>query len=297
MCRLVEGKVQQLTDTSYVLDARERKAGSILACQTRLLGDVRIDIQWPESRRDNGPIDGAVERVRPLTADIVEMTIRLKAPMTYTAGQYAQISVPSLGIERSYSFACAPDKAPQSLLCFYVRLVPGGAFTGWLSGGRGGPVQVRGPMGGFIMAHSPAPLLLIAGGSGLAPIKAMLEQELRDGCTREATFLFGARTASDLYALNELETIAAGWSGRFEFVPVLSHEPAGSGWTGALGMVTDGLAVRVSDLGRREAYLCGPPPMVDAATAALRACGVAAQSIRADRFAVNGEPPARDAPG
>jgi NAD(P)H-flavin reductase/ferredoxin len=289
LCRLVAGKVRQLTDTSYILDPGERRSGAILACQTRLLEDIRVDIQWPAPAPGNTAIDATVERVLSLTDDIVELTLKLDAPLTYTAGQYAQVSVPALGIARSYSFACAPESSPQTVLCFYVRLVPQGTFSGWLPTATGERVQVRGPMGSFILAPSSSPLLFVAGSSGLAPVKAMLEQALREGCGRDATFLFAARTSRDLYALPEIEAIVAGWAGRFEFVPVLSREPTGSDWTGARGRVTQDLATRVSNLARHHAYLCGPPPMVDAATAALRACGVVAESIRADRFAVNGE--------
>lgn len=289
-CRLLEGKIKQLTDTSYVLDAGERKAGAILACQTRLLGDVRIDIEWFAAEPTKASIAGSIASMRPLTSDIVELTIALQEPLTYTAGQYALINSSSLGIGRSYSFCCAPDTALQTRLRFYVRHVPGGAFTDWLWAGQvGQPVQVQGPFGSFTLADSPAPLLFIAGGSGLAPIKAMLEQAARERCTRDAVFLFGARTRHDLYALDELQAVAAHWSGEFRFVPVLSEEPAGSGWTGAVGFVTDDLAVRVADLGMREAYLCGPPPMVDAAAAALRACGVMEDAIRCDSFVANGE--------
>ena len=289
-CRLLEGKVRQLTDTSYVFDASERKAGHILACQTRLLGDISIDIDWSAAEQTKPAISGTIAAVRPLTADIVELTIDLQAPMSYTAGQYAQISVPALGIARSYSFCCAPDETPQTRLRFYVRHQPGGAFTDWLWAGRvGEPVQVQGPFGSFMLAHSSAPLLFIAGGSGLAPIKAILEQALREGCGCDAVFLFGARTRQDLYALDEIETVAARWAGNFRFVPVLSEEPADSGWTGAAGLVSDALANRVGKLEAYQAYLCGPPPMVDAAAAALRACGVAEAAIRSDRFVVNGE--------
>ena len=288
-CRLVAGKVKELTDTSYVLDGAQRRAGSILACQTLLLSDVRIEVAWPGSAVGETPISGRIASLRELTADIVEMTIDLTAPMRYVAGQHARVGVPSLDIARSYSFACAPDREPQSRVQFYVRRAPGGRFTRWLATATVGvEVEVAGPEGSFALSSASAPLLFIAGGSGLAPIKAILEQAHRDGCTRDAILLFGARTARDLYALQEIETIAAGWMGCFRFVPVLSHEPESSDWSGARGLVTDGLQTRLPDLHTREAYLCGPPAMVDAATDALRACGVSAAAIRSDSFVVNG---------
>ncbi|MCX7177393.1 MAG: 2Fe-2S iron-sulfur cluster binding domain-containing protein [Proteobacteria bacterium] len=291
-CRLLDGKVRQLTDTSYVLDASERQSGAVLACQTRLLGDVSIEVEWSAAASVAATIAGRIAATRALTTDILELTIELQAPLSYTAGQYAQISLPELGIARSYSFCRAAEAAPQTLVHFFVRHQPGGAFTDWLWEGRTGcEVQVQGPFGSFGLAPSSAPLLLIAGGSGLAPIKAILEQALHEGNTRAAVLLFGARTRHDLYALEELQAIAASWAGQFRFVPVLSAEPANSGWSGAVGMVTDQLAARVDNLAAHEAYLCGPPAMVDAAASALRAGGVAEAAIRCDSFVANGQRP------
>ena len=174
-------------------------------------------------------------------------------------------------------------------LRFFIRYIPGGAFTGWLQRGCvGQSVQVQGPFGNFMLSQSTAPLLFIAGGSGLAPIKAMLEQAVKVGNPRDAVVLFGARTNRDLYVLDELQTISTRWIGGYHFEPVLSEEPAGSGWTGAVGMVTDNLDSRVSNLAAREAYLCGPPAMVDAPRKVLGACGMTVDSIRADSFVASG---------
>jgi NAD(P)H-flavin reductase/ferredoxin len=289
-CRLLHGRVRSLTDTSYVLGADERDAGAILACQTRLLGDVRIEIEWPAAAVAPA-IAGRIAAVRDLTPDIVEMRIELDQALAYSAGQYATIEVVALGISRDYSFAAAPQPLPQTDLVFYVRRTEHGSFTRWLGPGRAGePVRVRGPFGAFTLSGASTPLIFVAGGSGLAPIKAMLEQALQQGCARDAVLLFGARTRRDLYALEQMQAIATGWRGRFRFVPVLSEEPAGGGWDGAVGLVTDGLAARVPDLCAREAYLCGPPAMVDAAEAALLAGGVRREAIRCDRFEPNGEP-------
>jgi NAD(P)H-flavin reductase/ferredoxin len=290
-CRLLQGRIRPLTDTSYVLGAEDRKAGAILACQARLLSDVRIEVEWPVGAAGPAPIAGRIAAVRELTADIVEMRIGLEQALTYTAGQYARIEVVALGIWRDYSFAAAPQPQPQTDLVFFVRRMARGSFSSWLGPERAGErVQVRGPFGAFTLSNSTAPLLFVAGGSGLAPIKAMLEQALQRPCSRDAVLLFGARTRRDLYALEQIGAIAAGWHGRFRFVPVLSEEPAGGGWGGAVGLVTDGLASRVDDLRSREAYLCGPPAMVDAAEAALIACGVRPEAIRSDRFESSGEP-------
>ncbi len=118
----------------------------------------------------------------------------------------------------------------------------------------------------------------------MAPIKAMLEQALREGCTRPVVFLFGARTQSDLYGLVEMRRLAVQWKANFQFVPVLSAEAADSPWPGRRGLVTEQLHEQNLDLSSCQAYLCGPPPMVDAAIAALHQAGLGENAIFFDRF-------------
>ena len=126
---------------------------------------------------------------------------------------------------------------------------------------------------------------ILAGGSGLAPIKAILEQAASEGVARDVALYFGARTRADLYASPALEKLAASWRGRFAFVPVLSAEPDDSDWTGERGFVTE--AVRRSlggAIARHHVYLCGPPPMVDAALAVVRDAGTPEGQIYFDKF-------------
>ncbi|MFD1104900.1 hypothetical protein [Sphingobium olei] len=126
-------------------------------------------------------------------------------------------------------------------------------------------------------------MLCLAGGSGLAPIMAILQQAQSMGANRPVTLLYGARTRQHLYCLDEIEALSAAWDAPFEFVPVLSEEDAGSDWTGGRGLVTEPIA-RLPGLTRTEAYLCGPPAMIDAAEAQLIQHGVLPEMIAADRF-------------
>jgi len=143
-------------------------------------------------------------------------------------------------------------------------------------------VSVQGPMGDFWLRNADAPLLMVAGGSGLAPILAILEDALAQGVKRPVTVLFGARQQADLYGQDTLDAIRAKWPVAFQFVPVLSAEPEGSGWAGARGNVDSALAQHLPP--GAHAYLCGPPVMVDAVSAALRGRGVPSDHIHADRF-------------
>ncbi|MFO0696767.1 MAG: 2Fe-2S iron-sulfur cluster binding domain-containing protein [Polyangiales bacterium] len=287
-CRLVEGKVDELTESAYVLSAEDLEKGYVLACQSVPKTSVKIVVDRLETGAASHPViqaKGTIARRRPLTHDIAELVVSLDRPITYTAGQYARLSVPSIGeADRSYSFARACPSGGTSEVSFFVREVPGGMLSPFLAKGacEGASVVVEGPFGDFRLHTSARPILAIAGGSGLAPIRALLEDAASTKCDRPVVFLFGARTQADLYEVDAIEAIRRSWSGPFVFVPVLSHEPADSAWQGARGLVTSQIEPHV-DAGA-EAYLCGPPPMIDAAIAELERFGLRADRIFFDKF-------------
>ena len=247
-CRLVEGKVEERTDKAYVLSAEELRAGYILACQSVPKGTVRIAVDGLADATDERPVvnlRGRVAARRELTHDTAEITVALEGSLAYTAGQYARLSMPGLVDEsRCYSFARAPrSTGGDSELVFFVREVPGGAMSPRLVRDDvvGNEVRVEGPFGDFRLRDAKGPLVAVAGGSGLAPILALLEDALAHKVSRPVVLLFGARTEADLYALDPIETLRFSWPAPFTFVPVLSHEREGSAWQGARGLVTEHL--------------------------------------------------------
>ncbi len=283
--RLISGKVSELSPSALALTGEQLRAGYRLACQCIPKSDLEIAL---DSVSDAAPLQsfaGVISRVTPLTHDIVQLDIQLAAPLVYRAGQYADLLVDAVPGARSYSFASAPKPGGNSIISFHVRQVANGGFTGWLFGAdrTGANVNVTGPQGVFGLREGDTPILCIGGGSGLAPLKAILEQAFTDAVTRPVTLLYGARTQADLYCLEEIGSMRSKWKAPFEFRPVLSAEPANSEWRGARGLVAD-FAPRVENLAQCQAYLCGPPPMVDAAEAILLRHGVQQQSIFADRF-------------
>lgn len=295
-CILKEGKVKELSDFAYVLEQEELQSGMILACQAALRSDVVVEV---ELLKDVAPAmsvtshEGVIHKVTPLTHDIVELVIKVKDdfPRTALAGQYAEVAVDDMVLPRSYSFAKAPENENESELTFFVRRVPGGEFTEWLfaQDRLGKPLVVTGPYGSFWLRTGETPIVCVAGGSGMAPIKALLECASNEQTERDVLFLFGARTQKDLYCLDDMENLQQDWKGSFEFVPVLSEEPEDSGWRGACGMVTDYLQQTYIDTGKvdmsvSQGYLCGPPPMVDATVAMLGAAGMAKNDIHFDKF-------------
>ncbi|MEY4766721.1 MAG: hypothetical protein RI907_3394 [Pseudomonadota bacterium] len=281
-CRLVEGRVKALTQAACVLSDDELDAGMVLACQAVPQGDVRIEVDLSRSAACRS-VSGRVVQQERLTPDIVRLRVQLDEALPYKAGQFAQLSFDSLpGLARSYSFANAPG--PDAQVSFFVRCVPGGRLSGHVHGQdhTGQRVSVQGPLGDFWLRPADAPLLMAAGGSGLAPILAILQDMAAQRVARPVTVLFGARTQADLYAQAELAALAARWPAAFRHVAVLSEEPAGSDWRGERGLVHTQVTPHL--VPGAHAYLCGPPPMVDAIAQVLRGHGVAPEHIHTDRF-------------
>lgn len=283
-CTLMSGQVRQLTDAAYILSDEDLDNGCILACQSVPRGDVRIEVDPGATAAARQTRARVLTRER-LTHDIVRLRVQLEEALPYRAGQFATLEWDALpGVQRSYSFASPPS--PNGQADFFVRQVPGGAFSGFVHGPQdlvGQHLNVQGPLGDFWLRPGSAPLLMVAGGSGLAPILAMLAEQRQDAAPRPVHLYFGARATADLYEQDAIAALQARWGARFTYAPVLSAEPEGSAWTGARGLVADSIA---PELARAcEAYLCGPPPMVDAALARLLRAGARREHIRADRFA------------
>lgn len=289
-CRLLEGKVKELTDKSYLLSAEELRDNFILACQSLPKSDVVVAVELQD--RPLHPLvegSGVIAALRPLTHDILRLDLELEGAIAFTPGQHALLTLPDGSVARSYSFAACPDEEGSTRRpVFFIRKLAGGAFSEWLFGTArpGMSLGIRGPFGDFFLRPADPPILCVAGGSGLAPLIAIIEQELRSAARpRDLTLLFGARSQADLYLQEEIQRFQRQWPVRFDFVPVLSAEPADSGWSGRRGMVHEHLQPLLGDrLTAHHAYLCGPPPMIDACVAVLAEAGTPAAAIHFDKF-------------
>jgi propane monooxygenase reductase subunit len=174
---------------------------------------------------------------------------------------------------------------------FIIKRYPGGHFSGLLETQLqvGDELALRGPYGSFTIKHdSERDIVCIGGGAGMAPILSLLKHLVESGSDRQVHFYYGARTAGDLFYLHEIKELGNRLV-NFTFVPVLSEE-TGADWTslgvtgGDFGFVTDAVDRRESDLSEAEVYVCGPPPMVDAAMAMLEGKTVAREHIYFDKF-------------
>lgn len=293
-CRLVKGRVKELTDKSYLLSAEEIRDNYVLACQSVPQSDVEVEVALGivGAMQAVSAGVGRVAALVPLTHDILHVHVELEQALSFQPGQYAEVAArtgSAAGVARNYSFANVPEaNGTSSRLEFFVRRVPGGRFTDWLFGEAqvGDMLDVNAPHGDFVLRESDAPMLCIAGGSGLAPLLSMLRGALAtQRRPREVTLVFGARTRADLYMLDAIDALRREWPVRFDFVPVLSGEPTASDWAGRRGWIADHLPdVLGGAIATQQAYLCGPPPMVDTCAAALVAAGVPVGEIHADRF-------------
>jgi p-cymene methyl-monooxygenase electron transfer component len=282
--RLLAGKVDAITPFGYTLSREELEAGYILACQAVPESDLEIAVELGGAAVVK--TGARLCETRQLTHDIVAVTWETDAPVHYRAGQYMNVSWPGAPGPRSYSFSSAPSEAGRSRLTTFIRKVPGGAFTERLFGEdlSSVPFEIEAPHGGFWLRDGDGPIILIGGGSGLSPLMSLLEDAAARGVRRDAVLLFGARGERDLYCLDEIANVAERWAARFEFRAVLSEQ---QGTTYREGMVTAEIADALAWLGAAaevQAYLCGPPPMIDTGLAELTRLGIGLETIHYDKF-------------
>jgi len=270
------------------LTPEERTRNVRLACQVKVRGDIAITI--PREYFSARKFRGKLVSKRPMTHDIFELRIELNDPpeIEFTAGQYVQLESREYkgreSVMRAYSISSAPsDRNHVELL---IRLVPGGICTTWVFEHlrEGQTVNLSGPYGDFHLRQTDAPIVFIAGGSGMAPIWSMLRNMKETGSTRPAMYCFGAQTQRDLFLVDELRSLEKEMP-TFSFVPGLSNEPAGTNWNGETGLITEIVARKLPDTSRHEAYLCGSPGMINACITTLKKAGMPEDKIYFDKFA------------
>lgn len=295
-CVIKSGKIKALTDFSYVLDGDQLKAGTVLACQSILKTDIEVEVELGDQPAIKiHHLSGKITGNKDLTHDIKELTIKTddQFDRDMVAGQYAEIEVEGVASARSYSFAKAPKNENPGEFSFYIRKVPGGAFTEWLfqEDRTGTDVKLSAPFGHFYYREDSTYMVCIAGGSGMSAVKAILEECVEQQVKRNCIFLFGAQTEKDLYCQEEMKQIKEKWNPdyKFEYVEVLSNLEEGHSWTGPTGFVTDHFKQAYIDTGSIDlngahGYLCGPPPMIDSAIELLKSGGIKEDDIYFDKF-------------
>jgi propane monooxygenase reductase component len=285
--------------STFALPDFERDEGQTLLCRAHAYEDLVIELLNYDEEIIRGGLPlrkGTVEVVsnEPVTHDLRHLVVKLVEPaeIKFFPGQYMDFVVPGTDESRSFSMANTPNR--EGLFEFVIKIYPGGLFSEFLAEKvqPGDHLQVEAPFGTFTLRESrTSDLLFLGGGAGMAPMLGLLRSMAERGVDRKVTFYYGARTQQDLCFIGELASLSERLSD-FTYVPALSHAPDDDGWAGERGMITDVVRRRETGLAGVDAYVCGPPPMVDAAIATLTSLGVKENNIFYDKFTTTGEPEA-----
>ena len=285
---VLDGDIEHGEASNFALMDYEREEGKALACCATLQGDVVIEADVDEEPdAHNLPVrdyPGTVSRIEDLTPTIKGVWVELDEPLAFQAGQYINLQLPDGSGSRAFSLANAPQQPGEVEL--NIRYVPGGQATTWVHQQLrvGDRVQLAGPYGRFFVRKSAQqPSLFLAGGSGLSSPKSMILDLLAEGSTLPITLVYGARNQAELYDHELFVSLTA--HPHFSYVPVLSDEPADSGWTGARGYVHDAAKAHfANDFRGHKAYLCGPPVMIEACISTLMQGRLFERDIYTEKF-------------
>ncbi len=267
------------------LSPAEREAGYVLMCIAEPCSDVALELHQPVEMDAIRPrrLPVRVARREMLSRDVLGLWLKTPPvnPLRWAPGQYIDVLLDD-GRRRSFSIANAPG--PDGLIELHLRHVPGGEFVEWAMHKmpERAMLRIEGPLGAFYLREdSERPITLIAGGTGFAPARAILQRYLELGAPRPLDFYWGVRARQDLYRDDEIRAWAEGCE-RLRYVPVLS-EPDPD-WTGERGFVHEVALSQIGDFHGREVYISGPPPMVQAGKQALLAAGLDADHLFYDSF-------------
>lgn len=279
--QLVSGGIALDDYDKAVLPDADRAAGTVLPCVCRVTGPCAIELPYDSSEalgEEPQPIAAEVTAVEPVASETVRLEVRVPQAVSFEPGQYVRITPAGADFHRSYSMANVPG---TDRLQFFIRLVPGGAFSQWLAGAKAGdPVELSTPHGTFFLREEDRPRLFVAGGTGVAPFLSMLRAMAARPAAQRTTLLVGARTPGHLFALDELKQLGERLQGMDLQVAVEQDAQPGC----HAGYATDLIPQLGLDPSTRV-YLCGPPPMVEAGRRAAEAAGLQRADVLCERFA------------
>jgi naphthalene 1,2-dioxygenase ferredoxin reductase component len=287
--RLEEGEVELAPYSPYALSEADRAQGLILACRATPWSDVAVS--WLESDEvvlhPQRRLECRVVALDDATHDIKRLWLAVDSggPFTFSAGQYASLGFANLPA-RDYSMANRPD---EPILEFHIRRMAEGGVSAYIAEALslGDTVTVEGPFGSsFLRDKHKGPIVAVAGGSGLAPIKSIVETALAAGMAQPIHLYFGAREERDVYLEAHFRALTAHHA-NFRYETVLSAPRHTT--VRRRGLVHEAVAADLSWLDGAKGYLAGPPPMVEAATALFAERGMRASDIHADAFYTEAE--------
>src|SRR5580693_6391168 len=293
---LLEGDdVEHDKYSTFALPDYEKEEGFTLLCRAHVYEDVTIELlNYDEEMIRSGlPIQEVETEVvanDPVTHDMRHLVLRLldeDADFKFFPGQYVDITVP--GTDEVRSFSMANTSARESgQLEFVIKIYPDGLFSHYLDTKLqlGDRLNLTGPFGVFTLRDAPdKDLVFVGGGAGMAPILCLLRSMADRGIDRKAVYYYGARRRGDLCFEDELRALEQALP-NFRYVPALSEDE----WEGETGLITDVVSRLAGDLSKAHAYICGPPPMVEAAVPLLARLGVPEKHVYWDKFTTTGDP-------
>ncbi|MBA6119247.1 ring-hydroxylating dioxygenase ferredoxin reductase family protein [Pseudomonas sp. NC26] len=266
------------------LSGDEIAQGYVLTCQMRAESDcvVRIPASSQLCKTEQASFEAAISDVRQLSASTIALSIKGEAlsRLAFLPGQYVNLKVPGSDQSRAYSFSSLPRDGEVS---FLIRNVPGGLMSRFLTGlaKAGDPMSLAGPLGSFYLRPIQRPLLLLAGGTGLAPFTAMLEKIAEQGSAHPLHLIYGVTNDFDLVELDRLQALAARIA-NFTFSACVANPDSQYPHK---GYVTQHIEPRHLNDGDVDVYLCGPPPMVEAVSQYLREQAITPANFYYEKFA------------
>lgn len=289
-CKKLSGQVTHSAYQPKALSDDELAAGYVLTCCASANSDVVLESRQvtDESAYPIKKLPVRVSALERASADVMVVTLQLPANDTfkYHAGQYVEFLLRD-GSRRSYSMASAPHlQADKPMMELHIRHMPGGKFTDHVFDGMKEKeiLRIEGPYGSFFLREdSDKPIVLLASGTGFAPIKAILQHMQHQGITRPVTLYWGGRRPADLYQSGWLQAQYAAMP-NLRYVPVVSDAQPEDQWTGRTGFVHQAALQDTPDLSGHQVYACGAPVVVASAQRDYIAAGLPEEEFFADAF-------------
>ena len=284
-------KIEVLSGAGHILPTEEvfisrqdRLKGVRLACQVKVKNDIEVLVS--EDLLLAQEIKVTVIKIEDLTQDIKYVSLRMDEPgvIKFKPGQYVQFKIPETDEFRAYSIASKPSQ--DNFIELVVRLVPGGLCSGYIHEvlDINDQITLTGPFGDFYLREdSMRNIVCIGGGCGMAPIRSILFHLAERNMPRRVMYFFGARNKKDLFFTDELIALERRFP-NFKYIPALSEPKPQDNWQGETGLITQVVERVMPENGGTEAYLCGPPPMIDASIKVLTQKGIKEIYIYYDKF-------------
>ena len=292
------------TDGDYYMDDyidealsdEEAARREVLTCQMHVTSDCVIEFPYEAALALKGAPEtrpGKVAKVELVSSNVARLAVALDdllgedggGPISFLAGQYVHLGVPGTDAQRSYSFANSPIASDDAeSLEFFIKLLDEGVMSEYVSSRAqiGDDMKVTGPFGRFYLRPPARPIVMVAGGTGLAPMLSMFGAMIQTGATGQPVhLLYGANTPDELFGIDRLESYQAAGIGLILETAVVTPDES---WSGTGGHVTGLLRPEIINDGNCDVYLCGPPPMIEAAESWLRDNGVDGDQIHAEKF-------------